>query len=350
MIVIGIDAHKRTHTLVAVDGSGKKLGEKTVEANSVGHEKALRWARERFGTDVVWGVEDNRSVTGLLERELLAAGQRVKRCPPHLMARSRALSRTPGKSDPIDAKAVALAVLREPDLPEAFHDPVSWELKLLTDRRDVLVSQRVAVINRLHARVHQIDPKIEPRALRQRTQRENLEAQLAVRSGLQVQLAQQELADVEYFSARIDSITGRIVAHIGELDSALLSIPGCAELTAAKLIAEAANVDRFRNEAAFARYVGIAPSPDWSGASKGRLRPTHSGNRQLNKAIHWIAVVQLRLDCPGREYYRRRRAQGDSGPAALRSQKRHICKVVFNRLRDDYQRRTGTTSSAALVV
>lgn len=115
MIIIGIDAHKRAHTLVAIDSGGKKLGQKTVDSTSRGHAEAMRWATHRFGTDVTWVVEDNRSVTGLLERELMAGGLwPVVRCPPHLMARSRATVREWGKSDPIDALAVARAALREP--------------------------------------------------------------------------------------------------------------------------------------------------------------------------------------------------------------------------------------------
>jgi transposase len=94
VIVIGIDAHKRTHTLVAVDDVGVKLGEKTVEATGRGHASALRWAHRKFGAGVLWGVEDSRGVTRLLERDLMAARQRVVRVPPMLMARSRVSART----------------------------------------------------------------------------------------------------------------------------------------------------------------------------------------------------------------------------------------------------------------
>jgi transposase len=103
------------------------------------------------------------------------------------------------------------------------------------------------------------------------------------------------------------------VGRVRELDSTLLQLPGCAELTAAKLISETANMDRFRHEAAFARYVGVAPVPQSSGTAVGRVRASRSGNRQINTAIHRIAIVQLRLKGPGREYYQRRRAEGDSG-------------------------------------
>ena len=341
MTVIGIDAHKRTHTLVAVDSGGRKLGQKTVSANSSGHAEAMRWATTRFGTDLTWAVEDNRSVTGLLERELLAAGPwRVVRCPPHLMARSRVSARERGKSDPIDALAVARAVLREPNLPVAFHDPVSWELKLLVDRREDLVGQRVEVMNRLFWRLHQIDPdRPEPRKLQFAVRREALTVYLREQPGLQAELAREEVADLARFSENIDALTARIVRRVNDQGSTLLTLRGCAELTAAKLISEAANVDRFPSESAFARYAGLAPVPEWSGSTNGRLRVCRSGNRQINTAIHRIAVVQLRLDCAGRDYYQRRRAEGDSGATAVRCLKRRLCRVVFNRLRADYARR-----------
>lgn len=149
-----------------------------------------------------------------------------------------------------------------------------------------------------------------------------------------------------YFSDSIEALTKRIAARVHSLESTLPSLPGCAELTAAKLISETANVDRFRSEAAFARYVGIAPVPMWSGSTEGRLRVSRSGNRQLNTALHRIAVVQIRLDCAGRDYYRRRRAQGDSGLTAVRCLKRRLCRIVYNRLRTDYARRQQFVATA----
>jgi len=126
------------------------------------------------------------------------------------------------------------------------------------------------------------------------------------------------VADLCRFSENIDALTVRIVRRVKDLGSTLPTLPGCAELTAAKLILEAANVDRFPNESGFARYAGLAPIPAWSGSTIGRMRVCPFGNRQINTAIHRIAVVQLRLDCPGRAYYRRRRAEGDSGAKAVR--------------------------------
>ncbi|GFG82370.1 hypothetical protein MPRG_56460 [Mycobacterium paragordonae] len=159
MVVVGADVHKRTHTFVAVNEAGRKLGEKTVMAITAGHAEAVMWAREHFGADVVWAIEDCRHLSARLERDLFALGQKVVRVPPKLMAQTRASARTRGKSDPIDALAVARGFLRESDLPVASHDEVSRELKLLVDRREDLVAQRTATINRLLWRVHELDPR-----------------------------------------------------------------------------------------------------------------------------------------------------------------------------------------------
>src|SRR6267142_1777547 len=109
MVVVGTDVDKRTHTFVAVDEVGRKLGEKVVAATSAGHRQAAQWAREQFGMRLMWTIEDCRHLSARLERDLLAADQQVLRVPPKLMAQTRASARTRGKSDPIDALAVARA-------------------------------------------------------------------------------------------------------------------------------------------------------------------------------------------------------------------------------------------------
>jgi len=119
LVVVGADVHKRSHTFVAVDELGKLLDQLTVGADGKGHAKALRWARQMFPGDRTWGIEDCRHLSARLERDLLTGGERVVRVPPKLMAQARASARTRGKSDPIDALAVARAVLREPDLAAA---------------------------------------------------------------------------------------------------------------------------------------------------------------------------------------------------------------------------------------
>lgn len=339
MVVVGADVHKRTHTFVAVDEVGRKLAEKTVAATGSGHAEAVMWVRERFGAEVVWAIEDCRHLSARLERDLLTGGQKVVRVPPKLMAQTRASARTRGKSDPIDALAVARAYLREPDLPVASHDEVSRELKLLVDRREVLVAQRTATINRLLWRVHELDPAHAPKARSMDlTKHQRILADwLAIQPGLVAELAREELADIIRLTEAINALAKRIGERVRAVAPALLALPGCGELTAAKLVGESAGVTRFKSEAAFARHAGVAPIPVWSGNTAGRVRMTRSGNRQLNAALHRIAVTQIRMDGLGQTYYRHRQAQGDSTREALRCLKRRLARVVFGHLQTDHQ-------------
>ena len=146
MVTFGVDAHKRTHTLVAIDDAGRKLGERTVAATRDGHLDALRstarWDQRRFA------IEDCRHVSRPLEVDLLAAGETVVRVPTQLMAGARKAGRDRGKSDPIDALAVARAALREPNLPIARLDGPSRELRLLIDHREDLVAERARIQHR----------------------------------------------------------------------------------------------------------------------------------------------------------------------------------------------------------
>jgi transposase len=140
MVMVGTDSHKRTHTVVAVDGVGRRLDVKTVRTNGEGHLELVRWSA-RFG-EVTFALEACRHLTRRLEADLLAAGCRVVRAPTRLMAGARRGAREPGKSDPIDAEAVAVAALRHPDLPVAELDGPAREVKLLSDHRRDLVVQR----------------------------------------------------------------------------------------------------------------------------------------------------------------------------------------------------------------
>src|SRR3954454_11331972 len=158
MVVVGSDVHKRTHTFVGVDEAARELAHKTFPATTAGHQAAVRWARERFGSELRWAVEDCRHLSARLERDLLSDGQAVVRVPPKMMAEQRRIARTRGKSDPIDALAVARAALREPDLPVAAHDEASRELRLLVDRREDLVAERTRMIYRLRWHLHRIAP------------------------------------------------------------------------------------------------------------------------------------------------------------------------------------------------
>ena len=138
--------------------------------------------------------------------------------------------------------AVARAYLREPDLPIASHDEVSRELKLLVDRREVLVAQRTATINRLLWRVHELDPERapKPRSLDLAKHRNLLGQWLATVDGLVAELARDELGDITRLTEQINALAKRIGERVRKVAPVLLTLPGCAELTAAKLVGEVA--------------------------------------------------------------------------------------------------------------
>ena len=347
MVVVGADVHKWTHTFVGIDEVGRELGHKTFPATSDGHRAAVRWARSAFGPELLWAVEDCRHLSARLERDLLTDDQSVVRVPPKMMAEQRRIARTRGKSDPIDAAAVARAALREPDLPVASHDEVSRELKLLVDRREDLVKTRTATINRLLWRVHELDPAWAPpaKSLDLAKQQQALQQRLSNVEGIVAELARDELVEVVELTTKINALAKRIEQRVRQVVPTLLAMPGVGPLTAAKLVGEAAGVTRFASEAKFARHAGIAPIPVWSGSTAGRVRLTRSGNRQINAAIHRIAVTQIRLDGLGQRYYRKKKAEGMSTPEALRCLKRRLARVVFNHLNTD-QAATATAVAA----
>ncbi|ASW93267.1 IS110 family transposase [Mycobacterium marseillense] len=343
--VIGVDVHKRNHTFVAVDCTGRKLATKTVMATTAGHEVALRWARITCPQHRLWGIEDVRGVSARLEAELMDAGEAVVRVPPKLTARQRASARTVGKSDPIDALAVARAVLREPDLPRAQHDAHSRDVKLLVDYRDRLVRSRRALANRVLARLHELEPEYSPirSAFCFAKHRQVAQALLASHTGVLAELTRAELEQIAVLSGHIASTDKRIKDIVVDVASALLTIDGCGPLTTAKIIGETAGITRFANEAKYARYVGVAPIPHWSGGAAVPLRLTRSGNRQLNRALYTIAMLQIRRGGRGEQYYRQRIAGGDTHRHALRCLKRHICRAVYHALIVD----TKTRAAAA---
>src|SRR5499427_7320573 len=191
MVVLGIDAHKRTHTVVAVDEVGRQLGVRVTQATSTAaHLDLVAWA-DRFGNERRWAVEDCRHLSRRLERDLLGAGEQIVRVPPKLMAHCRDAARTYGKSDPIDALAVARAALREPGLPTARLDGPERDMRLLVDHREDLVAERTRMINRLRWHLHELDPGWDPkpRSLRSRKNVAAAAARLAGMDSLVARIA-----------------------------------------------------------------------------------------------------------------------------------------------------------------
>jgi transposase len=353
MMVIGIDPHKQSRTAVAADELGRRKAQKTVRARRDGHRELIAWARQACPDGRTWAVEDVRHVAGGLVRELLAAGEAVVFVPPKLMAGARSGGRERGKSDPIDALAVARAALREEiTLPAARLDGPVLEVRRLGDYRDDLVAERTRVVNSLRWMVHDLDPDLAPapRSLRSARARARLEAGLRALpacAGRAVALSQ--LARVAALSAEITGLEQDLAPLVTALAPELLTLPGVAVLTAAKILGEAGDVRRFTSPAAFARHDGTAPIPASSGTGHdGPQRLNRGGNRQLNAAIHRIALAQARCHPGARALLERRgRDKHETRKASFRALKRHLSDAVYRALKADAWRLDDPTQHAA---
>lgn len=343
MVIIGTDPHKRSHTCVAIDGQGRQLAVRTAPATPDGHLALLAWSGSF--AERRWALEDCRPLSRGLERDLLGVGEAVVRVPPRLMAEVRRTVRAPGKSDPIDALAVARAALREPDLPVARLDGPEREVRLLADHRDALVHQRTADINRLRWHLHELLPGEEPplRTLTRRAVLDALDRRLAGIDGTVARIARDLVARIGVRTTDIDAIADELADLVRPLAPTLLGLPGCGILGAARLIGQVGGAGRCRDAAAFARWTGTAPVPVWSGDTT-RVRLSRGGDRQVNAVLHRIALTQLRLPGPGRDYVLARRARGDTTTEAIRRLRRYLSDAVYRRMRADERLRTPSTT------
>lgn len=332
MIVIGVDVHKQSLAAAAVDETGRLLAERTL---SGGEDGLLAWAAS-LHAERLWAVEDCRHVTGALERELVAAGERLVRVPPKLMAPSRRAGRVRGKSDPIDALAVARAALREPrlDHPRPGEERLR-ELKLLVDHRDDLVDERRRAQQRLRWHLHELDPRLEvpAGALDRAVWLDRLARRLARdEQTVLVQIARQLVGRCRSLTRTILALDRELQQRTSETAPGLLALPGCGALSAAKLLGEIGPIDRFQTDAQLARHAGVAPLEASSGKHR-RHRLDRGGNRQLNCALHRIAITQARIHPPARAYLERKQIEGKSRREAIRCLKRQLARVVFNTLK-----------------
>ena len=333
MIVIGVDVHKHSLTAVAVDELGRPLG----GAERAGRRRCCAWARS-LGEERLWAVEDCRHVTRGLEQALLAAGERLVRVPPRLTAPQRRRSRTRGKSDGIDALAVARAALQEPRLegPRAGEETLR-ELKLLVDHRDDLVAERRRASNGCagtctsstrHCRCRWVrstgasgssgSPASSPGASRR------------PRCGSPATCS----AAAAALTRSIAELDRELQARTQTLAPRLLQLPGCGPLSAAKLLCEIGPIGRFRSDAQLARHAGVAPL-DASSGKHQRHRLDRGGNRQLNCALHRIAITQGRVHPPARAYLERKQAEGKTRREAIRCLKRQLARTVYTTLKNE---------------
>jgi transposase len=351
MVIVGIDAHTQSHTAAAVDEHGRELATVTVGAQPAELDRLCTWI-EQLGEVRLVAVEGAKGFGLPITRRLLAAGVELIDVPTHLTAFGRRSSRSRGKDDPADAVTIARVALREPGLPRLRASHLASDLKLLVDARDQLVAEGTRIRNRLHASLLALAPgyRAETGALSTRVALRTARRLVRAAEATDPIRARLALGAIRRLKA-IDAEAAELEHEIGDMVEAtgasrLQSICGVGSIVAAKILGETHDVGRFPSGAAFAAHAGASPIPASSGTTT-RHRLNRGGNRQLNRALFTVAMVQARWDPQGSAYLARKRAEGKTPPEARRCLMRHLAGVVYRAMVADAAGQRHRVSGAA---
>jgi transposase len=341
MQVIGVDPHKGSHTAVAIGSDESVIASVRIAASRRQVDRLLVFAAP--WPERVWAVEGAQGVGRMLAQQLVARGERVVDVPPSLSTRVRVLSGRSGrKTDAHDARAVAVAALRQPNFAVVAAEDSSRGLRLLSDRRAQLTAARTQTVTRLHGLLAELVEGGAPQSLSAEQAATILRR---IRPIGEVDVIRRELArdlldDLRRLDAKLAANATRIAAAVHDSGTTLTEIQGIGPITAARIIGHSGNPARFPTRGHYASYAGTAPIEASSGTVE-RHRLSRRGNRQLNSALHGVAITQMRHPGPGKDYYERKIAEGKTRGEARRALKRHVSDRVFATLLADAQRSPG---------
>lgn len=353
MIIIGVDPHKSTHTANAVDAaSNKTAGALQIDASLTGYRRLLRWSQQ-FG-DRRWAVENARGLGRHLAQWLTARGEHVVDVPSTATARVRELSRGGRrKNDVIDAAAAAAVAVLQGDANTVLTEDASTVLALLDERRGNVITQRTRLVNQLHALLRDLLPGGARTGL---TAAAAAQLLARVRPAGPVETARKQLArdliiEIRDADQRLKALTSQMGDIVAETGSRLTGVAGVGPVIAGRLLGRVRHASRFPSAAAFASYAGVAPV-EIASAGRARHRLPRGGDRQLNLALHIVALTQVRMrGSAGRAYYDTKIAAGKTHNEAMRCLKRRLADHLWRLMIADEQRAVtgpGGHSGAAL--
>jgi transposase len=335
--VVGIDTHARTHTYCLVtSATGAVVDTATFPTTKAGHARAIAWIVRRTRGSVLAAVEGTSSYGAGITTALVEGGFDVAEVRPA----ARTTHAHAGKSDPLDAKAAAQAVLGRDH--ETLAKPRQTgrraALRVLLASRSIIDQQRTANRNALTALLRSIDLGIDARKPLTEAQIRTIAAwrvgRASAASDAQV-IARREahrLAVAVIEQGALLKQNHRMLRQLAEaLAPGLQDQPGIGPVTAAIIVCAYSHHGRVRSEAAFAALGGIAPIPASSGNTT-RHRLSRSGDRQLNRAFDVIVRTRMSYHQTTRDYVARRRAEGRTNREIRRCLKRYVCRAVFREL------------------
>jgi transposase len=338
-VVIGMDPHKRSATIEVMSGDETVLGDGRFVTDEAGFAAMVGYVNELRPRleDRVWAVEGCNGIGHHLAMRLLAAGEQVVDVPPKLSARARVFATGQGrKTDATDAHSVALVGVRMAGLRPVANDEQLAVLRVLVDRRRSLGEDHTRMTSQLHHLLLELVPGGAKKDL-SAAQAKALLAKVRPRDAAgktRRRVAAELIGDLERIYSRKKAADKELRELVAATGSSLMDLNGIGPSGAARLLVEVGDITRFPNRDHFASWNGTAPI-DASSGDQVHHRLSRAGNRQINRTLHTMAVVQLRNPTEGRAYYDRRRDADKSSMMAMRALKRRLSNIVYRRMVDD---------------
>jgi transposase len=334
-VIIGMDPHKRSATIEIIDARETILAQGRFGTDTAGYQAMLKAGRTY--PHRTWAVEGCNGIGRHIAQRLVSDGETVLDVPAKLSARARVFDTGQGrKTDPVDAHSVAVAALRTKGLRQVVVDDATVALRLLADRRDELGRARTDTVNRLHRLLLELVAGGAKKAL-SALQARALLATVRPRDIVgrtRRQLAAELITELAVIDKKIKTADTQLTDLVAAAGSRLQELTGIGPSGAARLLGDVGDITRFADRGHFASWNGTAPL-DASSGDQERHRLSRAGNRRINRALHIMAVVQLRHDTEGRAYYRRRVAAGKTTMEAMRALKRRLSDVVYKQMVTD---------------
>ena len=334
-VVIGMDPHKRSVTREVMNGNEVVVGGGRFATDVAGYRAMLDYVRA--WPNRTWAIEGCSGIGRHIAMRLIADDQEVIDVPPKLSARARVFATGQGrKTDATDAHSVALVGTRMTGLRPVVADEQLEVLRLLVDRRRSLGEEHTRKISQLHRLLLEILPGGAKQDLSAAQARELL---VRVRprdivGKTRKRVAMELVVELEKIYARTKAADKELKALVKETGTSLLDLHGIGPSGAARLLVEVADITRFPDRGHFASWTGTAPI-DASSGDNIRHRLSRGGNRQINRVLHIMAVVQLRNPTEGRAYFDRKKAAGKTSMEAMRCLKRRLSDIVYKTMLDD---------------
>ena len=338
-VIIGIDPHKATHVACAIDRTEVEVAHLRVRAGKRQVDQLLAWAPPGQRT---WAVESAGGLGYLLSQQLVAAGEHVVDVPATLASRVRVLANgRSNKNDPNDARSVAIAALRAPNLTVVTADDHTAVLRMLAKAHLDLGRAK----NREACRLHALVCEMIAGGIRKEvvvSQAEALLASITPTSTVErqrLELAHEVLDDIARIDGQLALSRKRIATAVSASSTRLVDLYGVGPIWASVLIGYTGDVRRFATSDNYAAYNGTAPI-EFSSGGRVAHRLSRRGNRTLNHAVHMVAVTQIRhKNSEGRVYFDAKVAAGKTKREALRALKRRVSDRIFNQLMADARRK-----------